>query len=73
MQREFPVVEAGELLEALFARIQKCQCHTVPVTRSGALVGLVTSENIGEFLMIQAAIKGRATRVIPRVSAQTGV
>jgi hypothetical protein len=35
----------------------------VPVTRGGALVGLVTSENIGEFLMIQAALKERA--VIP--------
>ena len=73
MQREFPVVEAGEMLEALFARLQECQCHTVPVTRRGALVGLVTSDNIGEFLMIQAAMKGRATGVVPPVSAQTGV
>lgn len=69
MQREFPVVEAGEMLEALFARLQECQCHTVPVTRRGVLVGLVTSDNIGEFLMLQAAMKGRATGVVPPVSA----
>jgi Zn-dependent protease/predicted transcriptional regulator len=59
MQREFPQVEPAEMLETLFARLQDCQCHTVPVTRHGALVGLVTSDNIGEFLMIQAAMKVR--------------
>jgi Zn-dependent protease len=70
MQREFQQVEAGEMLETMFARLQECQCHTVPVTRSGTLVGLVTSDNIGEFLMIQAALKTRA--IVPPVLAQTG-
>jgi hypothetical protein len=31
----------------------------VPVTERGALIGLVTMDNVGEFLMIQAAA-GRA-------------
>ena len=65
MQREFLSVEAGEMLETLFARLQEYQCHTVPVTRSGALVGLVTSENIGEFLMIQAALNQEKFRSDP--------
>jgi hypothetical protein len=77
MQREFPSVEAGEMLagemlETLFARLQEYQCHSVPVTRSGALVGLVTSENIGEFLMFQAALKTRAAGVVPPALAQPG-
>ncbi|MFZ1614981.1 MAG: site-2 protease family protein [Holophaga sp.] len=59
MLREFPVVEAGEMLETLFLRLQECQCHTVPVLRGRSLIGLVTSDNIGEFLMVQAAIQGR--------------
>jgi predicted transcriptional regulator len=59
MLREFPVVEEGEMLETLFTRLQECQCHTVPVLRGGYLIGLVTSDNIGEFLMVQAAIQGR--------------
>jgi len=59
MLREFPVVAEGEMLEALFTRLQECQCHTVPVLRGGSLVGLVTSDNIGEFLMVQAALQGR--------------
>ncbi len=60
MQRDFLEVESGEMLESVFSRVQQCQCHTVPVTRAGALVGLVTSENIGEFLMIQAALRDQA-------------
>lgn len=59
MLREFPVVDEGEMLETLVTRLQECQCRTVPVLRGGSLIGLVTSDNIGEFLMVQAAIQGR--------------
>ena len=37
------------------ARLQGRDCHTVPITERGALIGLVTMDNVGEFLMIQAA------------------
>lgn len=56
MQREFQEVDAGEMMETAFARLHACQCHTIPVTRGGRLVGLVTMDNMGEFLMIQAAL-----------------
>jgi len=56
MQTEFETVETGEMLETAFRRLQSCQCHTVPVLRRGVLVGLVTMENVGEFVAIQAAI-----------------
>ena len=69
MQRTFVEVEAGEMLETAFARLQECQCHTMPVTRAGRLAGLVTSDNLGEFLMVQAALKGRAVGT-PRVDSQ---
>lgn len=59
MLRDYLVAEEGEMLETLFTRLQECQCHTVPVLRDGVLIGLVTSDNIGEFLMLQAAIQGR--------------
>ena len=64
MRRDFVVVDAYDMLETAFARLQECGCPILPVTRNGNLVGLITSENVGEFLMIQAALKS-ARRTLP--------
>lgn len=56
MRREIQTVDANEMIESAFARLQACNCHTMPVIARGQLVGLLTSDNVGEFLMIQAAI-----------------
>ena len=61
MRREFEVVDAADMLDTAFARLQSCNCHTLPVTSRGALVGLLTMENVGEFLLIQSAL-GRSPR-----------
>lgn len=62
MQRDFQIADANEMLESAFLHLQTCGCHTMPVTYHGELVGLLTSDNIGEFLMIQSAIgKARKT------------
>ncbi len=55
MRRECASADASEMLEAVLARLQGRDCRTVPVTERGALIGLVTMDNVGEFLMIQAA------------------
>ena len=60
MRRDVQIADALEMLETVSARLQECSCHTLPVVRQGRLVGLVTMENIGEFLMIQGALN--ATR-----------
>jgi Zn-dependent protease/predicted transcriptional regulator len=57
MRRDFQVVDANEMLEPAFARLQACSCHTMPVTYKGQLVGLLTTDNIGEFLMIQSVMR----------------
>lgn len=57
MQRDFHVVEPTQMLETAFRRLQDCACHTIPVVRNGELVGILTADNLGEFLMIQAALK----------------
>jgi predicted transcriptional regulator len=57
MRREFQVVDANEMLEPAFMRLQTCDCHTMPVTQRGQLIGLLTTDNVGEFLMIQSAIQ----------------
>lgn len=55
MKRECPTAQASEMLETVLGRLQGRDCHTIPVLEHGALIGLVTMDNVGEFLMIQAA------------------
>ena len=57
MQNEFVTVESLEMLETAFARLKDCNCHTLPVTLDGKLVGLMTMDNLGEYMRIQAALK----------------
>jgi CBS domain-containing protein len=65
MQREFLVADSNEMLEGALERLQACACHTLPVMRDGQLVGLVTMDNIGEFVLIHAALSGKQAPRIP--------
>ncbi len=67
MQKNFPVVDSFEMLEVALARLNECACNTIPVLRNGRLVGLLTSENFGEFMMIQGALA--ASRQVRRAAA----
>ncbi len=60
MRRDFIVADPHDMLESAFAQLQECQCHTLPVVRSGEVVGLLTSDNLGEFMMVQAALSSRS-------------
>ncbi|MBX3413415.1 MAG: site-2 protease family protein [Pirellulales bacterium] len=55
MHKDCRTVEDNEMLQATFDRMQEQGCRTLPVVRQGQLVGLVTLENVGELLMINAA------------------
>lgn len=55
MRRDVPVADAGEMIEVAVARLQGCDCHTMPVLRQQQLVGLLTMENVGEFVSVQSA------------------
>jgi len=67
MQHNFAVVDSFEMLEVALSRLNECACNTIPVLRNGRLVGLLTSENFGEFMMIQGALA--ASRQAPRAAA----
>ena len=56
MQREFQTADSGEMLEAAFRRLQEAGGRIMPVLQNDRVAGLLTAENIGEFLMIQAAL-----------------
>ena len=56
MKREFQLVDSHDMLETALERLQECRCHTMPVLHGGELVGLVTTDNLGEFMLVQAAL-----------------
>ena len=58
-------VEPTEMLETALRRLQSYECYTVPVLRRGELVGLVTMDNIGEFIAIHAALDTREPKMKP--------
>ena len=60
MRRDFLALEANEMLDAALARIHAAECClTAPVIHRDALVGLLTAENVSEFLLIVSALGER--------------
>jgi Zn-dependent protease/CBS domain-containing protein len=57
MRRDFQRLDANEMLEPALLAMQSAATNTIPVTSRGLLVGLLTVENIREFLMIQSALR----------------
>ena len=56
IQKDFDTVQSGDMLETAFAKLSECHCHTLPVMHKNELVGLVTRDNLGEYVQIQAAL-----------------
>lgn len=59
MRKEFKTIDSSQMLESVAQLIQESGQRILPVVHAGSLVGLITMENIGEFMMIQSAIKAR--------------
>lgn len=59
MRRDFRSVQAGEKLEPVFAKLGEDDCRTLPVMQNGQLIGLLTFDNVGEYIMIQSALKSK--------------
>jgi Zn-dependent protease/CBS domain-containing protein len=57
MQKDFASATPDEPLERAMARLQRCHCHTLPVMRDHELVGILTTEKVGEFVMIESAAR----------------
>jgi Zn-dependent protease len=57
MQNNFATVDSLEMLESALAKLKDCDCHTLPVTLDHKLVGLLSMDNLGEYMRIQAALK----------------
>ena len=57
IRRDLPEVDSYEMIEMVLMRLQESGSKTLPVTHGGQLVGIITAENITEYLMIRSALK----------------
>ncbi|MCC6298696.1 MAG: CBS domain-containing protein, partial [Anaerolineales bacterium] len=60
MRRDLPSVDSHEMVESALTLLQESGSKTLPVMHGGQFVGLITAENITEFLMIRSALKAAA-------------
>jgi Zn-dependent protease/CBS domain-containing protein len=67
IRRDIPSVDSHEMVENALMRLQESGAKILPVTHHGRLVGLVTPENITEFLMIRSALKTAGATTNPIV------
>ena len=58
MQREFKQATPFESADVALARLKECGCHSMPVVNEGKLLGVLTMDNVGEYVMVQAALRG---------------
>jgi Zn-dependent protease/predicted transcriptional regulator len=56
MSKEFATVNPNELAETVFTRLQANNSRALPVLENGQLLGILTTENVGEYLMVQTAL-----------------
>jgi Zn-dependent protease/CBS domain-containing protein len=59
MRTGFPLIDSAEMLEEAVERQRASAFSAVPVMSRGRLVGLLTWENLGEFLLIKSALARR--------------
>jgi predicted transcriptional regulator len=57
MRAGLPEIDSHEMLEAALVRLHDSGAKTLPVTHAGQFIGLITSENITEYLMIRSALR----------------
>lgn len=57
IRRDLPEIDSHEMLEMALTRLQESGSKMLPVTHGGQLVGIITMENITEYLMIRSALR----------------
>jgi Mg/Co/Ni transporter MgtE len=65
MDRDFQQAAPSESAEVVLARLRNCGCHSLPVVDGGQLLGILTMDNVGEYVMVQAALRGERAEFVP--------
>jgi Zn-dependent protease/CBS domain-containing protein len=58
MRTDYAVAAPDEPLEDALARLKGCGCQAMPVVRGQTLLGLLTLDNVGEYVMVRSALRG---------------
>ncbi len=59
MRRDVPIADSYDMLAKTLSMFHEHHCRSLPVEHDGRLVGMLTMDNVGEYLAIQSAL-GRA-------------
>ena len=65
MQRQFQVATPDEPIEEALGRLKASAGHAMPVVHGGQLLGVLTTENVGEFIMLRTAMRGTRMAASP--------
>lgn len=57
MRVNLPVIDSYDMLETALIHFHQSGINSLPVTHTGRLVGIITPENITEYIMIRSALK----------------
>ena len=57
MHRQFETATPDERAEEAIDRLRTCGCNAMPVVRGRELLGVLTLDNVGEYVMIRSALK----------------
>lgn len=63
MATDCPILTHRDMLDHVMEHLQAARCSTLPVLQDGQLIGLVTTENLGELMMIRSALQGSEAHV----------
>jgi CBS domain-containing protein len=57
MRRDLPPVDPDDEVEVVLARLRGCGCQALPVVREGRLLGVLSLDNVSEFVMARTALR----------------
>jgi Zn-dependent protease/predicted transcriptional regulator len=69
MRREFQTVDSHDMLEHALAILHSCHCRSLPVQHDGRLVGMLNADNVGQFMMIQSALRRKKALAAQKASS----
>jgi Zn-dependent protease/CBS domain-containing protein len=61
MRRDVQSIDSHDMLEKAVRALRGCNCRSLPVEHNGRLVGMLTLDNVGEFIMIESALRHART------------